>query len=121
MDPVDQAAIGQPLQRHFEILRPGPLAEHAVDELPVLLRQLGRDGLPDHAQPGDDVVGGVLGKVLLIGGQQRALYGAHLGEVAPLNIGGYSFRHPADVIILAQQVDVFGFEGGDQRPVQMIQ
>ena len=121
MDPVDQAAIGQPLQRDLKVLGPGSLPEHAVDELPVLLRQLGRDGLPYHAQPGDDVIGGVLGEVLLIGRQQRVLYGAHLGEVAPLDVGGHGLRHPADVIVLAQQVDVFGFEGGDQRPVQAIQ
>ena len=66
-------------------------------------------------------VGNVFGEILPVGREQVSLDLAHFAEILRVNKGLYRFRHAADKIILAQQLDIAAFHGGNQRPIAHFQ
>ena len=85
--------------------RPGALAKRAVDELLVLLRELGDERAKHHEDLRRVDLAVVLDDVVLLEGDQVALQLARRARVAALQMVGHDLRHSA-----GEEVGVVGVE-----------
>ena len=120
-DLMNKPAVGEPHDGGLVFFRPPALADKTVYEFLVFFGKLGGDAVPYHADLRYNLIGRVLGKVLLIGGKNALLNLTHLVKILVFGKTLHCFRHTADEIVVLECVDIGLLERGDHLVILLIQ
>src|SRR5690606_32469900 len=97
------------------------LSDETVNNLSVFLRQLCRNGIPQHTNTWYDFMWGVLGEILLVRCEDPFLDSPDFFEVLVFRKCVDSLRHAAHIIVLAQPLGKSGRKAIDERPIFVVQ
>lgn len=120
-DLIDKAAVGQSQDSGLVFLGASAVTNQTVKELFVFLCQLGGNAVPQHTQLWNDLMGRMLGKVLLICSKDSLLDGADFGKVVVIGKALHGFRHTADEVVELQNIYISLPEAGYHRKIAAVQ
>src|SRR5579864_6792786 len=99
VDLIEKTAIDEPGEGKFIFPCPCAFPDKPIYKLPVLLCQLGRNGIPKRTDPRNHIPGRMLGKIQFISGKDARLNVPYCLKVFMLCERPDRLRHAADKVI----------------------